>query len=54
MALGTFGACRNYRRGGLLVWLLDVEVFGSFDDDHRTLSGVLNRKTHSQLNIDNS
>jgi hypothetical protein len=36
-AVSLVGTCRNYRPAGLLVWLPDSEVFGSWDDDHHTL-----------------
>jgi hypothetical protein len=36
-AVSLVGACRGYWPGGLLVWLPESEVYGSFDRDHRVL-----------------
>jgi hypothetical protein len=36
-AVSLVGSCQHYRAAGVLLWLPDAELFGTWDDDHRTL-----------------
>jgi hypothetical protein len=36
-AVSLIRSCTNYRPAGLLVWLPDQEVYGTWDDDHHVL-----------------
>jgi hypothetical protein len=36
-AVSLVRSCRNYRPAGLLVWLPEQEVYGTWDDDHHVL-----------------
>jgi hypothetical protein len=36
-AVSLVGTCEIYHPAGVLLWLPDAEMFGSWDDDHSTL-----------------